>query len=904
MKRVSFFLFSLLLAGGAAAQPEATSYVKHLTFPADATFEEKVELAARLVPTEQQLAWQRMELTAFLHFGINTFTNREWGDGTEDPSLFNPTAFDADQWIRTLKAAGFRMVILTAKHHDGFCLWPTKTTRHSVASSPWKQGRGDVVREVREACDRHGMKFGVYLSPWDRNAACYGDSPAYNRFFIEQLTELLSNYGEVHEVWFDGANGEGPNGKKQIYDWDAFYRTIRRLQPNAVTAIMGDDVRWVGNEKGIGRETEWSATVLTPGVYARAAENNRRLGVYGKAPDLGSRKMLENATELFWYPSEVDVSIRPGWFYHAAEDAKVKSLKHLVDIYFQSVGYNSVLLLNIPPDRRGRIHAADSTRLQEFAGYLGRTFSDDRVLEGEQLWIAPAGSQRVYDLRPASRINVVLLQEEIAAGQRVERFTVEALTAAGWEKVGEGTTIGYKRLLRIPEAEASALRIRLTETRLEGRICRVGAFFAEPLADQTVQTTWNDLPREKWRILSESPLTVDLGRPVTLSAFTYAPANGEAKSDMAFRYTFSVSDDGRNWRTVISDGEFSNIENNPLPQTVAFPRKVVGRFVRLEATAPGGASARILPEELGVTLAAAKDDEMCVYADPAAPLTLAPGDPHPKVGGWRFYTAHEFRDEDAQQGQPLGFMQHNGQAMSRSARVDNLACSKVENGVLHMWAREEPDSVDNRFGKRVKYSHACYRTSLPGSREAWCNFTENMRIEIRFRRSDTRGFNDALWFMGNNGRRWPANGEIDLLENPKRTINQRAHFTLHSEHHYAGVVGGSGSVTATTDLSDMTQWNIYWLEWYPDRIVGGVNGTAYFEHRKGADGNNDWPWSDPAGFFLIFSTGLSVNPQAWPGAVDPSEWDPASLPSMYVDWVRVYVNDRYAGAPAPEVKYY
>ena len=904
MKRVSFFLFSLLLAGGTAAQPEATSYVKHLTFPADATFEEKVELAARLVPTEQQLAWQRMELTAFLHFGINTFTNREWGDGTEDPSLFNPTAFDADQWIRTLKAAGFRMVILTAKHHDGFCLWPTKTTRHSVASSPWKQGRGDVVREVREACDRHGMKFGVYLSPWDRNAACYGDSPAYNRFFIEQLTELLSNYGEVHEVWFDGANGEGPNGKKQVYDWDAFYRTIRRLQPNAVTAIMGDDVRWVGNEKGIGRETEWSATVLTPGVYARAAENNRRLGVYGKAPDLGSRKMLENATELFWYPSEVDVSIRPGWFYHAAEDAKVKSLKHLVDIYFQSVGYNSVLLLNIPPDRRGRIHAADSTRLQEFAGYLGRTFSDDRVLEGEQLWIAPAGSQRVYDLRPASRINVVLLQEEIAAGQRVERFTVEALTAAGWEKVGEGTTIGYKRLLRIPEAEASALRIRLTETRLEGRICRVGAFFAEPLADQTVQTTWNDLPREKWRILSESPLTVDLERPVTLSAFTYAPANGEAKSDMAFRYTFSVSDDGRNWRTVISDGEFSNIENNPLPQTVAFPRKVVGRFVRLEATAPGGASARILPEELGVTLAAAKDDEMCVYADPAAPLTLAPGDPHPKVGGWRFYTAHEFRDEDAQQGQPLGFMQHNGQAMSRSARVDNLSCSKVENGVLHMWAREEPDSVDNRFGKRVKYSHACYRTSLPGSREAWCNFTENMRIEIRFRRSDTRGFNDALWFMGNNGRRWPANGEIDLLENPKRTINQRAHFTLHSEHHYAGVVGGSGSVTATTNLSDMTQWNIYWLEWYPDRIVGGVNGTAYFEHRKGADGNNDWPWSDPAGFFLIFSTGLSVNPQAWPGAVDPSEWDPASPPSMYVDWVRVYVNDRYAGAPAPEVKYY
>ena len=903
MKRLLFFAL-LFLTGGAAAQQEPAPFVKHLVFPAGATLDEKVALAARLVPSEAQLAWQRMELTAFLHFGINTFTDREWGDGTEDPALFNPTAFDADQWIRTLKQAGFRMVILTAKHHDGFCLWPTKTTRHSVASSPWRDGRGDVVREVRDACERHGMKFGVYLSPWDRNAACYGDSKAYNRFFIRQLTELLRNYGEVHEVWFDGANGEGPNGRKQVYDWDAFYRTIRRLQPNAVTAIMGDDVRWVGNEKGIGRETEWSATVLTPGVYARSGENNKRLGVYGKAPDLGSRKMLEKATELFWYPSEVDVSIRPGWFYHATEDAKVKSLKHLVDIYFQSVGYNSVLLLNVPPDRRGRIHAADSTRLQELAGYLERTFADDRVLDGGETWQAAGGEERIWELKPGSRINVVLLQENIACGQRVDGFCVEARTAAGWQLLGEGTTIGYKRLLRVPEVEASALRIRLKQTRLEARICRVGAFRAEPLADQSEQAKWNDLPRETWRVTSESPLTVDFGREVSLAAFTYAPAGGEAKPDMAFRYDLSVSDDGRNWRTVISDGEFSNIVNNPLPQTVAFPRKVVGRWVRLDATAPEGGAARILSDEFGVTLAAPKDDETCVYAAPSAPLTLAPGDPHPKVGGWRFYTAHEFRDGDTQQCQPLGFMQHNGRAMSRSARVDNLACSKVENGVLHMWAREEPDSVDNRFGKRVKYSHACYRTSLPGSREAWCNFTENMRIEIRFRRTDTRGFNDALWFMGNNGRPWPANGEIDLLENPKRRINQRAHFTLHSEHHYAGVVGGAGSVTATTDLSDMTQWNIYWLEWYPDQIVGGVNGTSYFEHRKGADGNNDWPWSDPAGFFLIFSSGISDDPKAWPGAVDPSEWDPAAPPSMEVDWVRVYVNDRYAGAPAPEVRYY
>ena len=265
-------VFSLTILSGLQAQE--TYYEKHVAFPADATAAEKIEMASRLVPTPQQLEWQRMELTAFLHFGVNTFTGREWGDGTEDPAIFNPTSLDCEQWVRTLKESGFKMAIITAKHHDGFCLWPTKTTRHSVASSSWKGGKGDVVRELRDACKKYGIKFGVYLSPWDRNASCYGDSPAYNQFFIEQLTELLTNYGEVHEVWVDGANGEGPNGKKQIYDWDAILKTIRRLQPKAVTAIMGDDVRWVGNEKGIGRETEWSATALTPGSYPRSGEQN------------------------------------------------------------------------------------------------------------------------------------------------------------------------------------------------------------------------------------------------------------------------------------------------------------------------------------------------------------------------------------------------------------------------------------------------------------------------------------------------------------------------------------------------------------------------------------------------------------------------------------------------------
>ena len=268
-------------------------YEKQVTFPVGATLEQKVDMASRLVPTPQQLAWQQMEFTAFLHFGINTFTGNEWGSGKEDPAVFNPTELDCEQWVRSLKEGGFKMAIITAKHHDGFCLWPTKTTKHSVANSPWKNGKGDVVRELRDACDKYGIKFGVYLSPWDRNAECYGDSPAYNKFFIEQLTELLTNYGEVHEVWFDGANGEGPNGKKQIYDWDAILKTIRRLQPKAVTAIMGDDVRWVGNERGIGRETEWSATALMPHSYAGADESYAKLGIKGTGKDLGSRALLE-----------------------------------------------------------------------------------------------------------------------------------------------------------------------------------------------------------------------------------------------------------------------------------------------------------------------------------------------------------------------------------------------------------------------------------------------------------------------------------------------------------------------------------------------------------------------------------------------------------------------------------
>ena len=604
MKIKSFLLVCLLglfFSCGQTRQ-DAEVFVKHVQFPEHATLEQKVSMAARLVPSPQQLEWQQMELTAFLHFGINTFTDREWGDGKEDPALFNPTDLDAEQWVRELKETGFKMVLLTAKHHDGFCLWPTKTTKHSVASSPWKDGKGDVVKELRDACTKYGMKFGVYLSPWDRNAECYGDSPRYNEFFIEQLTELLTNYGEVHEVWFDGANGEGPNGKKQVYDWDAFYKTIQRLQPKAVMAIMGDDVRWVGNERGLGRETEWSATVLTPGIYARSAENNSRLDINSQAKDLGSREMLENATELFWYPSEVDVSIRPGWFWHENENGKVKSLKHLADIYFQSVGYNSVLLLNIPPDRRGHINEADVARLKEFAAYRQQVFADNRVQKGQKMWDAASGDQREYELKSSSKINVVLLQEDIARGQRVESFRVEARVGGQLQLLGEGTTVGYKRMLRFPTIEAEALRITIGSARLEAHISNVAAYYAPDVEEQQAASKWNDLSRDSWKKVSAQPLVIDLGKEVSLKGFTYAPLNEQAKPTMAYRYTFYVSQDGKEWTKVPANGEFSNIMHNPLPQTVKFAQPQKARFIKLDATTPDASVAVVEMEEFGVLI--------------------------------------------------------------------------------------------------------------------------------------------------------------------------------------------------------------------------------------------------------------------------------------------------------------
>ncbi|MTI87911.1 MAG: alpha-L-fucosidase [Balneolaceae bacterium] len=440
------------------------------------------------VPDENQMAWHQMEMNAFIHFSINTFTDKEWGYGDEAPELFNPSELDTEQWVRVLKETGFKGVILTVKHHDGFSLWPTKYSDHSIANSPYKNGNGDIVKELSEACKKYGLKFGIYLSPWDRNHPDYG-KPEYISYYRNQLEELFTNYGDVFEMWFDGANGgDGYYGgtnetrtidKQTYYHWPATLDHVRNMQSDVLFfSDAGPGIRWSGNENGIGGRTNWN-TITPDTLYAGKA------GI-GKLLNTGSPEGTE------WIPAEVNTSIRPGWFYHENEDSLVKTPKELLDIYLTSVGRGSTLLLNIPPDQRGIFHENDVKNLrkwrdlldQEFGKNLAlhaevtagshrgnvNTFSPGNVTDGnpETYWTTDNGittGTLEIDVGKSQSIKYILIQEYIQLGQRVKEFNVEIWNGSEWRTVAEETTIGYKRILKIDPVQADKMRVNITDSK-------------------------------------------------------------------------------------------------------------------------------------------------------------------------------------------------------------------------------------------------------------------------------------------------------------------------------------------------------------------------------------------------------------------------------------------------------
>jgi alpha-L-fucosidase len=440
------------------------------------------------VPSAAQLAWHKMETNAFVHFTTNTFTGREWGNGDESEKVFNPTALNANQWAQTLKETGFKTMILTCKHHDGFCLWPSKYTQHSVKNSPYKNGKGDVVREASDACKKAGIHFGVYLSPWDRNQATYG-KPAYITYYRKQLKELFTNYGPIVEMWFDGANGGsgyygGANETRKIdaatyYDWPKTLALVRSIQPNVIFfSDAGPGVRWVGNESGLAGETNWN-TISTDTLFAGKHDVEKLLNT--GSPD-GNK----------WIPAEVDVSIRPGWFYHAAEDAKVKTPEQLFDIYLTSVGRGSTLLLNIPPDQRGLFNEIDVQSLKGFRDLLNKTFANNLAKNAAVTANSYRGSTKEYaaanitdgngntywatddnvktgsleiEMNKKSIVQFIVLQEYIQLGQRVKSFSVDVWKDNAWQPVANATTIGYKRILKIAPVETNKVKINITDSK-------------------------------------------------------------------------------------------------------------------------------------------------------------------------------------------------------------------------------------------------------------------------------------------------------------------------------------------------------------------------------------------------------------------------------------------------------
>jgi len=579
------------------------------------------------LPTKDQINWQQLEYYMFIHFGPNTFTDVEWGDGKEDPKVFNPSNVDCRQWAATAKAAGMKAIIITAKHHDGFCLWPSKYSTHTVRESLWKDGKGDLLKELSDACREYGLKFGVYLSPWDQNHPAYGVNTGvssfipelqYNQVFASTLTEVLSNYGEIFEQWFDGANGEGHEGKKQVYDWKLFHNVVYKNQPHAIIfSDVGPGCRWMGNEQGVAGETNWSTMNIEgfePGHGAPPVD------VLNKGVQGGEA----------WVPAETDVSIRPGWFYSPSTDDKVKSVDKLMDIYYTSVGRNSNLLLNVPPDRTGRIHKNDSIRLMEFRAAREASFSND-LMEGATIKTKNTrGNASEFsvsnmidndydtywttndnDLNPVIEIdfknltwfNRLLLQEYIPLGQRIESFTVKYWNnkEGNWNEFAKGTTIGYKRILRFPRVETRKIRIEFNALACPA-ISKVSAYYApDSFSESSGMNVAHNDSELSWQLVmsdiskvtdndnstyvemhKETPLIIDMKGVVPVRGLSYIPYN-KVQSSNILRYNLYISTDGQTWNQIKSNAIFNNIANNPVKQDIILytnPEEI--RYIKLE----------------------------------------------------------------------------------------------------------------------------------------------------------------------------------------------------------------------------------------------------------------------------------------------------------------------------------
>ena len=530
------------------------------------------------LPSEDQLRWQDMEMYAFIHYSLNTYTDQEWGFGNEDPALFNPSDLDCRQWARVCKQAGMKGIIFTAKHHCGFCMWPSAYTEYSVKNAPWKDGKGDVVRELADACREEGLKFAVYLSPWDRNHAEYG-RPEYITYFRNQLRELLMNYGDIFEVWFDGANGGdgwygGANEMRRIddrtyYDWPETYRLIRELQPDCV--IWGDnanraDLRWVGTEAGNVGETNWS-TMPSEGRADYAMLH------YG----------VEDGD--VWCPGETNTSIRPGWFYHEMENAHVKSLSKLMDTYYKSVGRNSTLLLNFPIAPNGRIHPVDSLRGIAFKKMIDEVFRENLA---DKARVVRKDTTTTFVFKRPVSFNRFLAEEDIALGQRVKKFSLEAFVDGTWQPLadelaenGDGlTTIGHRRIICFPTVTATKLRFTVTDTKARPVIKKIGLYLAPELTADIPDS--GEKKSSFLHIFFSSPtqMLMDWDTEQTVTGFRYLPPQDGSPGTVT-HYTLWGSTDWRDW-TRLASGEFSNIVNNPIWQTLTFPATKV-RMLKLDA---------------------------------------------------------------------------------------------------------------------------------------------------------------------------------------------------------------------------------------------------------------------------------------------------------------------------------